>query len=76
MKKTVILLIAMAVIAAPSIAQKMTIDYAHDFDFEQVKTFTYVDTPIRTPATVWRTIESRTNDRLLERWPQAGRLRR
>jgi hypothetical protein len=45
MKKTMILLIALAVVAAPSIAQKITIDYAHDFDFEQVKTFTYVDTP-------------------------------
>jgi hypothetical protein len=40
-----VLLIALAVVAAPSIAQKITIDYAHDFDFEQVKTFTYVDTP-------------------------------
>ena len=45
MKKTMILLIALAVVAAPSIAQKITIDYAHDFDFEQVKTFTYTDTP-------------------------------
>ena len=45
MKKTLVLLIALAVVAAPSIAQKITIDYAHDFDFEQVKTFTYVDTP-------------------------------
>lgn len=44
MKKATILLIALAVIAAPSIAQKITIDYAHDFDFESVKTFTYVDT--------------------------------
>ena len=45
MKKTVLVLIALAVVAAPSIAQKITIDYAHDFDFEQLKTFTYVDTP-------------------------------
>ncbi len=45
MKKVTVLLIALAVVAAPSIAQKITIDYAHDFDFEQVKTFTYVDTP-------------------------------
>jgi len=45
MKRTMVLLIALAVVAAPSIAQKITIDYAHDFDFEQVKTFTYVDTP-------------------------------
>ena len=45
MKKMMILMIALAIVAAPSIAQKITIDYAHDFDFEQVKTFTYVDTP-------------------------------
>ncbi len=45
MKRVTVLLIALAVVAVPSIAQKITIDYAHDFDFEQVKTFTYVDTP-------------------------------
>jgi type II secretory pathway component GspD/PulD (secretin) len=38
------LLVALAVVATPSIAQKVTIDYAHDFDFSQVNTFTYVDT--------------------------------
>jgi hypothetical protein len=26
-------------------AQKVTIDYAHDFDFSTIKTFQYVDTP-------------------------------
>jgi hypothetical protein len=41
----VVLLIALAVVATPSFAQKITIDYAKDFDFDQVKTFTYVDTP-------------------------------
>ena len=30
-------------VAAPSFAQKVTIDYARDFDFEAVKTFEYVD---------------------------------
>ena len=45
MRRTVVLLIALAVVAAPSFAQKITIDYAKDFDFDQVKTFTYVDTP-------------------------------
>ena len=44
MKRMLYLLIALAVIASPSIAQKITIDYAHDFDFESVETFTYVDT--------------------------------
>ncbi len=44
MNKTMILVIALAVAATPSIAQKVTIDYAHDFDFSGVKTFTYVAT--------------------------------
>ena len=44
MKRMLVLMIALAVVATPSIAQKITIDYAHDFDFSQVKTFTYVDT--------------------------------
>ena len=44
MKKMLLLTIALAIIAAPSVAQKITIDYAHDFDFDAVKTFTYVET--------------------------------
>ena len=34
----------MALIATPAMAQKVTVDYAHDFDFSGVKTFQYVDT--------------------------------
>lgn len=44
MKRMLVLAAALAVVATPSIAQKITIDYAHDFDFSGVKTFTYVDT--------------------------------
>ena len=44
MKKTLGLLVVLALVAIPSTAQKITIDYAHDFDFSQVKTFTYVET--------------------------------
>ena len=44
MKKIFGLLLVLAVIAGPSVAQKVTIDYAHDFDFESIKTFQYVDT--------------------------------
>lgn len=44
MKKLSLLLAALTVVATPSVAQKITIDYAHDFDFSQIKTFTYVDT--------------------------------
>lgn len=44
MRKLLLLMIALTVVATPSIAQKITIDYAHDFDFSTVKTFTYVET--------------------------------
>jgi hypothetical protein len=44
MKKTLGLIFVVALIATPAMAQKVTIDYAHDFDFESVKTFQYVST--------------------------------
>ena len=43
MRKTWGILIVATLIAAPSMAQQVTIDYARDFDFEAVKTFEYVD---------------------------------
>ncbi len=36
---------AVLLLAMPAAAQKVTIDYAHDFDFDGVETFQYVDTP-------------------------------
>ena len=44
MKKTLGLLIILGLAATPSFAQKVTVDYAHDFDFEAMKTFQYVNT--------------------------------
>jgi len=44
MKRLFGLAIALALTATPLLAQKIDIDYAHDFDFESVKTFQYVDT--------------------------------
>ncbi len=44
MRKIFGLILVLAVVAGPSVAQKVTIDYAHDFDFESIKTFQYVDT--------------------------------
>ncbi len=44
MKKTLGLVFVLALIAAPAMAQKVTIDYAHDYDFESIKTFHYVET--------------------------------
>ena len=43
MKKALGLIFVMALVAAPAMAQKVNIDYAHEFDFDSVKTFQYVD---------------------------------
>jgi hypothetical protein len=45
MKKTLGLACILILAAVPAMAQKITIDYAHDFDFDAVKTFEYRDTP-------------------------------
>jgi hypothetical protein len=44
MKKVLGLVFVLALAATPALAQKVTVDYAHDFDFSGVKTFQYVDT--------------------------------
>jgi len=44
MRKTLGLFIVLGLAAVPAFAQKVHIDYAHDFDFEKVKTFQYVPT--------------------------------
>ena len=44
MKKVLVLIFVAALAATPAMAQKVTVDYAHDFDFESVKTFQYVET--------------------------------
>jgi len=44
MKKVLGLIFVLALAATPAMAQKVTIDCAHDFDFEAVKTFQYVET--------------------------------
>jgi hypothetical protein len=45
MRKALGLIFVMALVATPAMAQKVTIDYAHDFDFKNVKTYQYLDTP-------------------------------
>jgi hypothetical protein len=37
------LLIGMLLIVSPAFAQKVVIDYAHDYDFDKVETFSYVE---------------------------------
>jgi len=44
MKKALGLVFVLALAATPVMAQKVTVDYAHDFDFSGVKTFQYVET--------------------------------
>ena len=44
MKKVFGLFVALILMAAPAVAQKVRIDYARDFDFDSVQTFQYVDT--------------------------------
>lgn len=44
MKNSLTLFFVLAIAATPALAQKITIDYAHDFDFSSVETFQYVDT--------------------------------
>ena len=44
MKKILGCAVLAMLIAAPGFAQKVTIDYAHGFDFDSVTTFQYVDT--------------------------------
>jgi len=44
MKKALGLVFVLALAATPAMAQKVTIDYSHDYDFEAIKTFQYVDT--------------------------------
>ena len=39
MRKILGMLVVLAFAAAPAFAQKITIDYAHEFDFSKVKTF-------------------------------------
>jgi len=44
MKKTLGLLIVLGLTATPALAQKVNIDYAHDYDFSGPETFQYVNT--------------------------------
>ena len=44
MRARLALMIGLLLVAAPALAQKITIDYDHEFDFDKVKTFAYVET--------------------------------
>jgi len=44
MKRILGLVIMLGLAAAPAMAQKVTIDYSHEYDFDSIETFQYVDT--------------------------------
>jgi hypothetical protein len=44
MRRLLGLLVVLGFAAVPAFAQRITIDYAHDYDFETIKTFQYVVT--------------------------------
>ena len=44
MRHLIGMLTGLALAATPALAQEITIDYAHDFDFAKVRTFQYVET--------------------------------
>jgi hypothetical protein len=44
MKKALGLVFVVALMASPAMAQKVNIDYAHDIDFDSIKTYQYVST--------------------------------
>jgi hypothetical protein len=44
MRKALGLLIVMGLAATPAFAQKVHIDYAHDYDFDAIETYQYIDT--------------------------------
>ena len=48
MKKLTFLFV-LAVASTPALAQKITIDYAHDFDFSSVETYQYQETKDTNP---------------------------
>lgn len=49
MRKIVPLLVILIVASIPALAQKITIDYAHEFDFSSVETYQYVETKDTNP---------------------------
>ncbi len=49
MKKTLGLLFVLTLASTPALAQKVTIDYAHEFDFSSVETYQFVETKETNP---------------------------
>jgi hypothetical protein len=70
MRRTLGLMILAGLVAIPASAQKVAIDYAHDFDFEAVKSFEYVDT-METNATE-SLMAGRVRDMIIKELEEGG----
>jgi hypothetical protein len=70
MRKILGLLIVFGTVATPCLAQKVTIDYAHDFDFSTIKTFAYQDTKETNVKN--QLMDDRIRDGIIKRLTDAG----
>jgi len=70
MKKTLGLLIIIGLAALPASAQKVTIDYAHDYDFQSVKTFQYVESKDSKASD--QLMDGRIKDAIIKRLTEGG----
>jgi len=70
MRKLFGLFVILGFVAMPAFAQKITIDYDHDFDFNTVKTFQYVD--IKESNSQDELMDSRIHDRLIKELTEGG----
>ncbi len=70
MRRAFGLVFVMALMATPAMAQTVTIDYAHDFDFKAVKTFQYLPTPESDPQN--ELMANRVTSMLKQRLTEGG----
>jgi len=70
MKKTLGLLIVIGLAALPAAAQKVTIDYAHDYDFKSVKTFQFVESKDSKASD--SLMDGRIKDAIINRLTESG----
>lgn len=70
MRNALGLMIIIGLAAVPASAQKVAIDYAHDFDFSAVKTFQYVDTVESNPED--SLMASRVRDMIIKELQEGG----
>ena len=70
MRKLIGLFVILGFVAMPAFAQKITIDYDHDFDFSAIKTFQYVDTKDSNAND--QLMDGRIHDRLIKELIEGG----